>query len=152
MKNIINKCLSQFGVELHGAGYMKKLRNSDIHKSEWDAQRQLLNGKADIIFDVGANRGETALRYKDIFPAAAIHAFEPFPESCEKFLENHKFNSNVVLNKIALSSNIGKTKFNVNSSVDTNSLLRSKNIGANSDRSCRTLGQIEIQTDTLDQY
>jgi FkbM family methyltransferase len=152
MKNAINKYLRRFGIEIHGVGYIQKLRNSDLKKSEWQKQKELLKGKANVIFDVGANRGNTTLKYLKLFSNARIHSFEPFPESYEIFINRHKDNLNVHLNKYALSSSIGEANLNVNKSVDTNSLLESKKIGANSDKSCISIGQIEIETNTIDSY
>jgi len=152
MKDAINKYLRRFGIEIHGVGYIQKLRNSDLKKSEWKKQKELLKGKANVIFDVGANRGNTTLKYLKLFPNARIHSFEPFPESYEIFINRHKDNLNVHLNKYALSSSIGEANLNVNKSVDTNSLLESKNIGATSDKSCISIGQIEIETNTVDSY
>ena len=67
MKAAINKYLRRFGVEIHGVGYIQKLRNSDLKKSEWSEQRELLKSKADVIFGVGANRGDITLKYLNLF-------------------------------------------------------------------------------------
>ena len=152
MKAIINKYLRIFGIEIHGIGYIHKLRNSDLKKSEWRMQSELLKGKANVIFDVGANRGNTTLKYSQIFPNSEIHSFEPFPKSYEVFINLHKDNLNVNINKYALSSNIGTSNLNINKSVDTNSFLESKKIGANSDKNCISVGQIPIKTNTIDNY
>ncbi len=77
MKDVINKYLRRFGIEIHGVGYIQKLRNSDLKKSEWQRQKELLKGKANVIFDVGANRGNTTLKYLKFFPNAMVHSFEP---------------------------------------------------------------------------
>jgi len=152
MKEKINKYLRKLGAEIHGVGYIQKLKNSDTRKSEWSKQQQLLDNKANIIFDVGANRGNTASHYLDIFPHSTIHSFEPFPDCCDSFYKKHKDNPNVHLNRYALSSQIGKAVLNVNKSVDTNSLLESRKIGATSDKSCISIGQIEVETNTIDNY
>ena len=152
MKDTINKYLRKFGLEVHGLGYIQKIRNSNFKKSEWINQQELLKNKANVIFDVGANRGNTTLKYINLFPNSTIHAFEPFPDSYEIFSNVHKENLNVHLNRYAISSKIGKAILNVNKSVDTNSILDSKNIGANSDKSCVSVSQIEIETNTIDNY
>ena len=59
-KNSLNKFFRKFGFEIHGIGYVEKLRNSTNDKDEWKKQKELLNGKADTIFDVGANIGTSA--------------------------------------------------------------------------------------------
>ncbi len=152
MKKKLNKILRNFGAEIHGVGYIEKLRNADPGKNEWLKQNELLHGNATIIFDVGANRGQSTEKYIQIFPQSKIHAFEPFPETCEIFRNKYSGNPSVILNECALSNSIGTATLNVNTSVDTNSILETKSLGVTSDKSCKTLGQIEIKTDTLDHY
>jgi len=151
-KNKLNKYFKKFGFELHGIGFMEKLRNESTHKNEWDKQRYILEGKAATIFDVGASMGTSATNYMKIFPKATIHSFEPFPQACQTFKERHSNHSNIKLNEFALSSIEGKAIFNVNHKVDTNSFLKSKKIGIASDKSCETVAQIEVPTNTLDNY
>ena len=76
-KNILNKFLNKFGVEIHGIGFMEKLRNQSPDKNAWIKQRNLINNNP-VIFDVGANRGDTTSKYLKLFPNATIIAFEPF--------------------------------------------------------------------------
>jgi FkbM family methyltransferase len=62
-----------------------------------------------VIFDVGANRGQSAIRFRRLFANADIYCFEPNPSTfallCKLKLEKiHKFN-------FAVGSFIGKTKF-----------------------------------------
>jgi len=152
MKNTINKYLRRFGIEIHGVGYIQKLRNSDLKKSEWLSQKEMLKGKANVIFDVGANSGNTTLKYLKLFPNAMIHSFEPFLDSYKLFINLHKDNLNVNLNKYALSNDVGSSILNINKSVDTNSFLESKKIGASSDKSCVSVSQILVETNTIDNY
>ena len=152
MKNLINKYLNIFGVEIHGSGYIQKLMRSEYKKSEWKTQQKLLDKKASVIFDVGANRGNTVSKYLSLFPNVKIHAFEPFPDMCKIFLNRYKDNLNVCLNKYALSNNIGSANFYVNTSIDTSSLLKSKNIGASSDKNCFSVNEIVVNTNTIDNY
>lgn len=88
-KNSINKLLSKLGFEIHGLGFIEKLRNSDTTKDVWEKQKNLTISKSPIIFDAGANRGETTSKYLKLFPNATIYAFEPFIPSCEIFLSKH---------------------------------------------------------------
>lgn len=152
MKNIINKFAHKFGFEIHGVGYMEKLRNSNPDKNAYLIQSELLNGDAKIIFDVGANRGNTALEYRHYFPNSIIHSFEPFPDSYKEFESLHNRDNKIILSKCALSSEEGTAILNINKSVDTNSILQSKKLGATSDKSCESIGEIEIPTMTLDKY
>jgi FkbM family methyltransferase len=152
MKNRINKYLRNFGAEIHGIGYIQKLRNSDAKKDEWQRQREILGDKVKVIFDVGANRGKTTTKYLELFPKASVHAFEPFPKSSEIFKQAHQESSRVIFNEIALSNKIGRAEMSVNKSVDTNSLLQSKNIGATSDKYCKQVDSISVETKTIDNY
>ncbi len=45
-----------------------------------DQQRLLEGSPVKLVFDVGANVGDTVHQYRTLFPAATIHAFEPFPD------------------------------------------------------------------------
>ena len=152
MKNLINSYLCRLGIEIHGTDYIQKLKRFDLNKNEWIWQKELLKGKANVIFDVGANRGNTTLKYLKVFPNAIIHSFEPFPDSYELFINLHKGNLNVKLNKYALSNDIGKSILNINKSIDTNSFLESIEIGANSDKGCVSVGRMLVETNTLDNY
>jgi FkbM family methyltransferase len=44
--------------------------------------------KCPIIFDVGANRGQTVDRFKKIFQVSSIHSFEPSPRTFAKLNEH----------------------------------------------------------------
>lgn len=56
-----------------------------------------------IIFDVGANIGQTALEFSRSFPSAKIYSFEPIGMAYEQLLKNIKGISNVETIKIAFS-------------------------------------------------
>ena len=51
-----------------------------------------------------------------------------------------------------LSNKSGIGQMNVNKSVDTNSLLSSKKLGATSDNSCETIGTLNIDFITIDDF
>jgi FkbM family methyltransferase len=48
-----------------------------------DIALALPNEKPSLLFDVGANEGQTARTLRSRFPAATIHCFEPNPACCE---------------------------------------------------------------------
>lgn len=152
-KSIINKFLRAFGVEVHGLGYLNSLAKNSFKKDPFTAQSELiLKQGSKVIFDVGANVGKTVTKYLNLFPNADIHAFEPIPEANEKFKATHADKKNIVLSNCGLSDNVGATKLNVNESIDTSSILESQEIGASSDKLCKTVMQIEIKVQTIDNY
>ncbi len=70
-------------------------RSSKIQKEDGigadpflDMQRFLKNQNAPVIFDVGANVGQSVDRFLRLFPESAIHSFEPSPTTYEK-LQSH---------------------------------------------------------------
>ena len=115
------------------------------------AQRLLVRNARPTIFDVGAHRGETALRYRALFPAAVIHCFEPFAESFAALESAVGHDQGVHAHRLALGAAPGSARLNVNRSKATNSLLTSD------DRSSRYWGEhlldsegaIEVPVQTL---
>jgi FkbM family methyltransferase len=88
------------------------------------AQQQLLRSvPCRTIFDVGAFQGETASHYAELFPAAQIHAFEPFPPSYDGLVARFSSNSRFHLVNAAVSARSGDATFHVNGLPATNSLL-----------------------------
>ena len=49
-----------------------------------DINRLSPNLKVEIIFDVGANLGQSALHYRQKFPQAKIYSFEPVTKAFQK--------------------------------------------------------------------
>ena len=89
------------------------------------ATRKLIEIDAPTIFDVGANVGATALRYRELFPAAMIHCFEPYPPSFTSLRAALSGDANTSLHPFALSSAAGRASLQVNRNAETNSLLAS---------------------------
>jgi FkbM family methyltransferase len=63
-----------------------------------------------IIFDVGANKGQSITFFTKLFPSAEIHAFEPSALIFEK-LVGKKFSSKIHLNNVGLSEKEGTFEF-----------------------------------------
>jgi FkbM family methyltransferase len=106
-----------------------------------DDQRRLIPD-AKIIFDVGANVGQTAKTYRRLFPQAEIWSFEPFPasyESLRRSVADRRFHPE----RLALSDRADSAPLNIGAVSITNSLLR---------RQSDTGKSIEIQTDTIDHF
>ena len=155
LKKYINKFLSHFGVVLHGLNYVEKLKRESVAKDAYEFITSYFKHKLDdeiVIFDVGANRGSTIHKFKSIFKNARVFAFEPTPQLYNNLITNTESLSHININKLAITDNIGSAIFNINRSLDTNSILESTTIGANSDNSCRNVSKITVETTTIDQY
>jgi FkbM family methyltransferase len=151
-KETINNFLSRFGFEVHGNGYLQSLKKSSFKEDAYEVQHKLLSGEARIIFDVGANRGDTAIKYSKLFDQASIYAFEPFPETYQKLLANIKDYEKIIPGTYAIADKKGEAVLYSNFNEDTNSLLPSDKTGLSSDQQVKNKGSITIQTETIDNF
>jgi FkbM family methyltransferase len=114
--------------------------------------RELTNREQPVIFDIGAHVGLAATRYRELFPAAMIHSFEPYPESFALLREAIAGSQPIELHAIALAAQEGEAEFSVNRNSATNSLLASDERAEVYWRSDtpRTTGTLSVPTSTLD--
>jgi FkbM family methyltransferase len=89
------------------------------------AQRRLVTHEAPTIFDVGAHLGETARRYRALYPDAVVHCFEPFAASFDTLRAALGHDARVHAHQLAVGARPGRANLNVNRSKATNSLLAS---------------------------
>lgn len=147
LKNIIN--ILGFKISKINNKY-KKLSFDDIHKIK-------INIESPIIFDVGANQGQSIRRFKKIFPKSIIHAFEPIKEEFDKLQNEFKSDSNIFLNNCALGDSLGKNKFNIMASTGHSSFfkirpntewlkIRSKEFGAAENGYIKKVVDVKINT------
>jgi FkbM family methyltransferase len=118
----------------------KKALGIDSWNSD-DHQRNLITD-ARVVFDVGANVGQSAKTYRRLYPLAEIWSFEPFPDTYKtlcRSLKDPKFHPMA----LAISDRITKAELNIGAKSITNSLLR---------RQSDTGKTIEVDTDTIDHF
>ncbi len=84
-KNSINKICRKFGFEIHGPGYIRSLNKASFKEDTFESQKNILGGKCQVIFDIGANIGDVTLKYLDLFPSASIYALNLFPKVFQFF-------------------------------------------------------------------
>lgn len=75
---------------------------------ENDISRRFPGYRVDVIFDVGANIGQSALSYVSSFPESTIFCFEPIKESFEQLKRNVQGQSKVHCYNLALAQSEGK--------------------------------------------
>lgn len=66
------------------------------------------------VFDVGANIGQSALKYSEVFPAAEIYSFEPVKGTYSKLFLNTKGNPRIHTFNVGMGKEKGSFKINVN--------------------------------------
>jgi FkbM family methyltransferase len=106
-------------------GFEVRRAGSGFHRDAFDDQRILLSDRRVIhtILDVGANVGQTAKRYRDLFPTSTIHCFEPFDESYLVLQHNFATDLRIIPHRLAIADAPGPKTLFVNQSSVTNSLL-----------------------------
>ena len=114
-----------------------------------------------IIFDVGANEGQSISKYLKIFNKPTIHAFEPLNDQFDKLESQYNSYKNIILNNFALgdkeemkkfykakkSSTSSFNKFNLNSEWIK---LRSKQNNTSIENFAEKIDDVKIST--LDNY
>lgn len=114
-----------------------------------------------VVIDVGANVGQSIMRFSRYLEGAIFHTFEPI-ESCHLLLEDRFQGANFVHNHIALSNENGVRKFFEFRKADTSSFLRpdltsdwaSRRAARYAGGNLNDLvaGEYEVKTRTLDSY
>jgi FkbM family methyltransferase len=121
----------------------------------FDEQQRLLTAHglaAPVIFDVGANRGETAGAYRARFPQARIYCFEPFPACVEALRHRYERDPLITVLPLAVADRAGARAFHVTGRDDQNSLLPRPSEGRRYYPSGGgIIGQTDVQAVTLDE-
>lgn len=130
--------------------------------------KDLKKVKNPIIFDVGANTGQSIDRFLKLFKSnkkedCQIYSFEPTPQSFEilnKKKNNQVFENQINLFQLALDNKITKSKFYsynynlINSliKIDENSkFYKSRKLAVSDKFNTNFKNEIEVQTTTIDQ-
>jgi FkbM family methyltransferase len=103
----------------------KNLRLGLKSRDPFVIMRNLITSETPLIVDVGAHVGLAAARYRELFPRAMIHCFEPFPESFELLKTSVSQLAPIELHNVALADVEGQAEFSINRNSATNSLLAS---------------------------
>jgi FkbM family methyltransferase len=144
LKKAIKSALTRMGVHVE---------RIDRRPESFKVQRRLAGRDAQLIFDVGANVGQTAAEYLKIFPSAQIHSFEPFPESCRQ-IERNVQSSRVTAHNVAVADKAGTSLLNVCRASHMNSLLAVAPTGPThmGGLKAEMIGAVEVATITLDDF
>ena len=146
MKHVIHGTLNKLGY---------KISRLDPIPPAFSAQKTLLSSvQSPIIFDIGANIGQTIDIYRKLFPSSKIFAFEPFKDSFDKVNKKTKEDINTKVFKLALGSICGSQTFHINSSSPTNSLLVTDRHGPKvwGQGLLETVETIEVDVIKLDEF
>jgi FkbM family methyltransferase len=109
--------------------------------------------KPRVIFDVGAHIGETARRYRSLFPLADVYSFEPFPNSFNALNSCLPGDAHFHPQNCALADIQGQAFIHSNKSSATNSLLPTSHKGPDSwGDVVDTVRTVSVPVDTIDAF
>ena len=135
--------------------FLEKLTNTQIIHNKHhgidvfhDIKIAMPQYSIEIIFDVGANIGQSAISYKSRFPFSHVFCFEPISKTFNKLVENIKSYSNIQCFKIAISSSCGVATMLSNGTSSNNRLKNSEKDASNSEN--HFLEQVNLVT--LDEF
>ncbi len=122
---------------------IRRLAKKALNYHPWNSDEDQLRliPDARVIFDVGANVGQTAKTYRRLFPSAQIWSFEPFPATFASLCRSAPGGS-FHPTQIALSDQVTTTTLNLGRFSTTHSLLEGGNTGET----------IDVATDTVDNF
>lgn len=144
IKRWIKSALLHFGLEL------KYIRSTSIPFGvKWYQDIQYFpNGcNLDIIFDVGANIGQTASTAIKHFPNSRIYSFEPVPSTFQALLAKTKLFPQVIQINSALGSQISRLPITSKPLAQTNTLISSSD--DLKENNCET---VFVDVDTIDNF
>jgi FkbM family methyltransferase len=119
MKTFLKKITNHFGYRISRiSNYPLQNQNPLVAIKE-----SIRNYNNVVLFDVGANLGQTISKMKLEFPGSKIYAFEPSRICYEILLNNLDFENVLVFNN-AVGSRISKVKFNEYSWSAMSSVLK----------------------------
>lgn len=132
----------------------------NIDKTFDEIHQILNNAENPIIFDVGANEGQSIKRFRNIFPNSIIHSFEPLPREFKMLQENYT-SDNTFLSNVALGAIEEKRKFYVNYRSHSSSFTKLNLDSAGNKKESEQYGrspenfideEIQVDISTLDGY
>lgn len=117
LKRLAASCFEPFGFEV------RRLPEVAGRDPFLFMQQALGEAASPLILDVGANVGQSLLRFRELWPQAVIHAFEPGRRSFAELERQTAGMPRVHLNQMALGAAAGSAEFCENSQGDMSSLL-----------------------------
>lgn len=151
VKNLAKSILRSMSFEVSRLSSLERNRNQPADDPFLHQKRLSPTEDVKVIFDIGANRGQTTRMYRQLFPDATIYCFEPFETSFAILVETYKNCRLVQPFQLAVSDAVGTKAFYCTNESVMNSLLP---LSPRADLLTTSTGSgaIEVQTTTLDAF
>ena len=154
IKKSLQKLFNFFGYKI---AKFNTVNSTDLDK----ITTLLVEDEEPIIFDVGANLGQSIDRYKKLYPKSNIHSFEPNKHQAKKLAIKYNDNDSVVLNNVAVGEKPGNLEFYINvmsghssfkKIIPNTTWLKTRSVTAGIDSKKYTVEKINSKIITLDSY
>lgn len=120
-------------------------------RTVFDALKELCDGHATIVFDIGAHHGNYARLLTNHLIVDKCYCFEPFPESYTTLQRNLQGNKFLTF-PLAISDVRGTADFYANQFEETNSLLAASVTNSQIDQLLDLREKIKVEVDTVDSF
>jgi FkbM family methyltransferase len=142
LKDAARRSLARFGYTIRSVGRDDNVTGIDMLHDV----RVLLEDKSGaILFDVGANIGQTIDSFVQAFRSPRIHAFEPSPATFEILRRGYGGRPSISLENMALGDREGTLPFHVTKDYSVNDSLLEPAWNAGGD-------EVLVRVETLDRY
>ena len=98
MKKLIKNIFNKFGFEIKRKPNDKEMKYLSFDK----IYQKIIKNDKPIIFDIGANKGQSIDRFLKIYENSLIHSFEPIPKEFNYLKKKYNNYANIKLNNLAL--------------------------------------------------
>lgn len=117
IKNILQKFINLLGYKI------SKIKTIDKHNLD-EIIKYINEKEKPVIFDVGANKGQSIKRFKKMFKECTIHSFEPGDSECDQMRTNHKNDNSVYINNVGVGEKKEFLEFNINANTTHSSFKK----------------------------
>ncbi len=104
-------------------------RDAEVGFDPFEDMARFTSKPEPMLFDIGANIGQTVHKFRATFPRGQIHSFEPGQAAFRRLRDNCAKLSNVDLWNCAVGSIPAQSTFHENSSLDMSSFLSLRKSG-----------------------
>jgi len=137
----IQKIFHLFGIDI------RKVSSVESGSDPWEDMKTFNHKHKPIIFDVGANSGQSIYNFRKHFPNSIIYSFEPSPNTFKELQEGYSVNRDNHLVNIAIGSKTEEVILLENLNSSMSSILP---LGING--SGRIIRRTKVMMNTIDGF
>jgi FkbM family methyltransferase len=161
IKNFIQKIANFFNYKVIKISSRDRINLIYENYNIDDITKFIIKKSQPVIFDIGANKGQSIERYKKIFQKSTIHSFEPNIDEINILKEKYQNEKNLFLNNLAVGEKEGNLEFNINARsghssfkelIPNTTWLKKRSFRENVDSENYTSKKVNSKIITLDDY